>query len=118
MDLPELAADARFADFEARGQHRDELLAILSGRFAERSTAEWLDRLRGIVPIAPVRSLEQALDVDELRSRSMLAEYDHDSFGVGSLDRPAADDEPVRADLHGRSVARWRHGGDPRRAWL
>lgn len=82
MDLPELAADERFIDFDARSEHRDELLAILSGRFAERSTAEWLDRLRGIVPIAPVRSLEQALDVDELRSRSMLAQYDHHSFGV------------------------------------
>jgi formyl-CoA transferase len=34
------------------------------------------------VPIAPVRSLEQALDVDELRDRSMLAEYDHPAFGT------------------------------------
>lgn len=82
MDLPELSADPRFSDFEARGRHRGELLAILSSRFAERSTAAWLERLRGRVPIAPVRSLEQVLDVDELRGRSMLAEYDHPSFGL------------------------------------
>jgi crotonobetainyl-CoA:carnitine CoA-transferase CaiB-like acyl-CoA transferase len=82
MDLPDLAGDARFADFEARGRHRAELLAILSARFAERTTVDWLGRLRGIVPIAPVRSLQQALDVDELRDRSMLAEYDHPSFGT------------------------------------
>jgi crotonobetainyl-CoA:carnitine CoA-transferase CaiB-like acyl-CoA transferase len=82
MDLPELASDERFVDFEARGRNRDALLATLSARFAERSTADWLERLRGIVPVAPVRSLEQALDVEELRRRSMLAEYDHPGFGV------------------------------------
>jgi crotonobetainyl-CoA:carnitine CoA-transferase CaiB-like acyl-CoA transferase len=82
MDLAELSLDPRFADFEGRGRHRAELLAILSARFAERTTADWLERLRGRVPIAPVRSLEQALDVDELRGRSMLAEYEHPAFGT------------------------------------
>jgi crotonobetainyl-CoA:carnitine CoA-transferase CaiB-like acyl-CoA transferase len=82
MDLPELSSDPRFADFESRGHHRDELLEILSSRFAELPTAKWLERLRGVVPIAPVRSLEEALDVDELRERSMLAEYDHPAFGT------------------------------------
>jgi crotonobetainyl-CoA:carnitine CoA-transferase CaiB-like acyl-CoA transferase len=82
MDLPGLAADPRFVDFESRGRHRAELLAILSARFTERGTTDWLDRLRGRVPIAPVRSLQEALDVDELRSRSMLAEYDHPAFGL------------------------------------
>jgi crotonobetainyl-CoA:carnitine CoA-transferase CaiB-like acyl-CoA transferase len=82
MELPELTSDPRFADFEGRGRHRGELLEILSARFGERPTAEWLERLRGVVPIAPVRSLEEALDVDELRDRSMLAEYDHPAFGT------------------------------------
>ncbi|MEJ7696741.1 MAG: CoA transferase [Candidatus Limnocylindrales bacterium] len=81
MDLPHLAADARFADFRSRGQHRPELLARLSERFAQDSTGTWLDRLRGHVPIAPVRSLEEALDIVELRGRGMLAEYDHPTFG-------------------------------------
>jgi crotonobetainyl-CoA:carnitine CoA-transferase CaiB-like acyl-CoA transferase len=81
MDLADLATDPRFVDFEARGRHRAELVAILSARFAERTTADWLTRLRGRVPIAPVRSLEDALDVDELRDRSMLAEYEHPTFG-------------------------------------
>jgi crotonobetainyl-CoA:carnitine CoA-transferase CaiB-like acyl-CoA transferase len=89
IDLPELATDERFVDFESRGRHRTELLGLLSARFAERPTATWLARLRGIVPIAPVRSLEQALDVDELRGRSMLAEYDHAAFGsVRSIGLP------------------------------
>jgi crotonobetainyl-CoA:carnitine CoA-transferase CaiB-like acyl-CoA transferase len=81
MGLPELAADARFADLEARGHNRDELLAQLSARFAERSTADWPAILRGRIPIAPVRSMEEALDLDELRERGMVAEYDHPQFG-------------------------------------
>lgn len=82
IGLPGLEADPRFADFEARGRHRAELLKILADRFAERTTAEWLELLRGRVPVAPVRSLEEALDVDELRGRSMLAEYQHPIFGT------------------------------------
>lgn len=82
MDLPALLEDERFRDFDARGAHRPELLAILSRRFGERSTADWLATLQGKVPIAPVRSLEEALDPDELRGRGMLAEYEHDAFGT------------------------------------
>jgi len=82
MDLEHLLEDERFTDFEARRAHRDELLGILSGRFGERTTADWLERLRGRVPVAPVRSLEQALDVDELKARGMLAEYEHPTFGT------------------------------------
>jgi crotonobetainyl-CoA:carnitine CoA-transferase CaiB-like acyl-CoA transferase len=81
MGLAGLADDPRFADFEARGRNRDVLLARLSGRFAERTTVEWLVALRGRIPIAPVRSMEEALDTDELRERGMLAAYDHPSFG-------------------------------------
>lgn len=81
IDLPELAADECFADMPARSQHREALLPVLQARFAERSTAEWMERLRGIVPVSPVRSMEEALDVDELQRRSMLAEYDHPRLG-------------------------------------
>ena len=65
MGLPELAADERFTSFAARGTYRDEVLGRLSERFAELTTIEWLALLRGVVPIAPVRSLAQALDVGE-----------------------------------------------------
>lgn len=82
MGLPELAEDERFASFAARGRHRDEVLGRLSARFAERTTAEWLATLQGVVPIAPVRSLEQALDPEELIGREMLAEYEHPAFGT------------------------------------
>jgi crotonobetainyl-CoA:carnitine CoA-transferase CaiB-like acyl-CoA transferase len=91
MGLPELATDPRFSDFEGRRHHREVLLARLTGRFAERTTADWLEVLRGVVPIAPVRTMEAALDTDELAARRMLAEYDHPAFGrVRSIGLPLA----------------------------
>jgi crotonobetainyl-CoA:carnitine CoA-transferase CaiB-like acyl-CoA transferase len=82
IDLPGLATDPRFGSFAARDAHRDELVAVLGTRFASASTAEWLTRLRGVVPIAPVRSLEDALDVQELSGREMLVEYEHPGLGT------------------------------------
>ena len=82
MDLPALASDARFASFQTRRDHRDDLLATLSARFAERTTEEWLRTLRGVVPVAPVRSMEEALDPQELIDRSMLSEYEHPAMGT------------------------------------
>jgi len=82
MDLPEIATDPRFGSFEARRQNRDELVDRLSARFGELNTEEWLARLRGRVPIAAVRTLEEALEPDELAARGMLAGYDHPALGA------------------------------------
>jgi len=82
MDLASLADDPRFRSFAARDQHRAELLSTLGERFAAATTEAWLARLRGVVPIAAVRSLEQALDVAELSGRGMLVEYEHPVLGT------------------------------------
>jgi crotonobetainyl-CoA:carnitine CoA-transferase CaiB-like acyl-CoA transferase len=89
LERPDLAADPRFADMAARAAHHDELLPILGARLAELTTEEWMRRLRGIVPAAPVQSMEAALDPDELQDRGMLVEYDHPSLGeVRSIGPP------------------------------
>jgi len=96
MDLPGVADDPRYATFEARGGHRDQLLGLLETRFLERSTAAWLELLRGVVPVAPVRSMEEALDTDELEARGMLAAYEHPALGtVRSVGLPIAVGEYV-----------------------
>lgn len=82
IDLPDLATDPRFSDFDRRSEHRKALLTILAARFTERTTAEWIELLREKVPVAPVRSMDEALDVDELSERGMLAEYEHQLFGT------------------------------------
>jgi crotonobetainyl-CoA:carnitine CoA-transferase CaiB-like acyl-CoA transferase len=78
----EIASDPRFARFDGRAVHRGLLLSKLEDHFAKRTTSEWLARLRGKVPCAPVRSMEQALDPAELEERGMAVRYDHPELGV------------------------------------
>jgi crotonobetainyl-CoA:carnitine CoA-transferase CaiB-like acyl-CoA transferase len=58
----DLGADPRFADARARGAHRDALTPLLDEEFRRESTATWLERLQGLLPVAPVHDLPQALD--------------------------------------------------------
>ncbi len=81
MGEPPLAADPRFASFEARRLNREALVSLLSERFRRQPTAQWLQLLRGRVPVAPVRSMEAALDRTELAERSMLVSYRHPVLG-------------------------------------
>ncbi len=84
IGMQALAEDPRFATFAARHENRIELVERLTGRFRERTTAEWLDRLRGQVPCAPVRELSDALEVEGLEQRGMLASYEHPRLGTVS----------------------------------
>lgn len=89
IDLPHLARDPRFATFAARREHRNALIEALGRRFRQRTTGEWLEVLKGRVPCAPVRSLADALDREELEERGMLASYPHPTFGqVGAIGTP------------------------------
>jgi crotonobetainyl-CoA:carnitine CoA-transferase CaiB-like acyl-CoA transferase len=81
MELPDVAADPCFAGFAARREHREEFSAPPGARFLEHTTTDWLARLQGRVPCAPVRSLAEALNREELAERDMLAAYDHPVFG-------------------------------------
>lgn len=82
LELPELARDPRFATFADRAAHKHALVPLLRARFAERTTAEWLARLRGRVPCAPVNTLAQALDDAQIAARDMIVEVKHPRFGV------------------------------------
>jgi crotonobetainyl-CoA:carnitine CoA-transferase CaiB-like acyl-CoA transferase len=81
LGLPEVARDPRFATFADRLAHKDALLPLLRTRFAERTTEEWLRRLRGRVPCAPVNTLAQALADEQVRARGMIIEVEHPRFG-------------------------------------
>lgn len=50
--------------------------------FARRSTAAWLERLRGHVPIAPVYDVHEALADEQALAREMVVEVPHPAFGV------------------------------------
>ena len=82
MGLDDVGRDARFATFADRLVHKDALLPILAARFAQHTTAEWLTRLRGRVPCAPVNTVAQALEDEQVRAREMIVEVKHPDFGV------------------------------------
>ena len=82
LGAPELAEDARFRSFADRFANRDALLPLLQARFATRPTGEWLDRLRGRVPCAPVNDVRQALADPQVLARDMIVEVEHPDFGA------------------------------------
>src|SRR5437899_302260 len=81
MDLTALRDDARFRTFADRLAHRDALRPILRAEFLRHTTAEWLERLRGQVPIAPVYAVEEALADEQVLAREMVIAVDHPRFG-------------------------------------
>lgn len=100
LDLPEVGRDPRFADFPGRLAHKDALVPILAERFRTRPTDEWLGRLRGRVPCAPVNTVGEALADEQVKAREMIIEVDHPVFGPirevaspiktdGAITRPA-----------------------------
>jgi crotonobetainyl-CoA:carnitine CoA-transferase CaiB-like acyl-CoA transferase len=82
LEAPELDADLCFSSFARRYEHRDALISDLKERFLERTTKEWLARMSGRVPCAPVNNVEEALQERQILERDMLAEVEHPNFGT------------------------------------
>lgn len=82
LELPRLRDDPRFRTFADRLANRVELSALLEAEFRRRTTAEWLERLRGHVPVAPVYSVAEALADEHTLAREMVVEVGHPVFGV------------------------------------
>ena len=101
LGAPELAEDARFRTFADRFANKDALLPLLQARFATRTTSEWLDRLRGRVPCAPVNDVRQALADPQVLARDMIVEVEHPDFGTLKEVR-----SPVRTEGEIRHPAR------------
>ncbi len=82
LGLGHLLSDPRFTTFANRLQHRGELVPMLADVFRTRTTAEWLELLRGHVPCAPVNTIAQALDDEQVHARDMVIAYEHPRFGT------------------------------------
>jgi crotonobetainyl-CoA:carnitine CoA-transferase CaiB-like acyl-CoA transferase len=89
LDLSERLGGPRYATFSDRLDLRQEVVDVIGARLRERSTTEWIAKLTGIVPIAPVRSVEEALSIAELKRHDLLVEYPHPTLGeVRSIGLP------------------------------
>ena len=74
---PDLASDDRFATPASRRDNREALTAELEGVFTAQPTAHWVDLLKGKMPVAPVNSLEEAMDNPFLEETGMIDHVDH-----------------------------------------
>jgi len=82
IEMPELAADARFTDNALRMQNLPALVEILGERFQQRNTAEWLGRLEAVgVPASPVLSIGEMLADPQVIARDMVVEVEHSRIG-------------------------------------
>ena len=83
LERDELLADERFAGFDARDEHRDELAATLAETIATKTVAEWIRLLTAAnVPCAPVNSVAEALDDEQVKARGGVVEAEHPRLGT------------------------------------
>jgi formyl-CoA transferase/CoA:oxalate CoA-transferase len=80
---PQWEQDPRFATNRDRVANRAALMGLVEEAFAERATAEWLDRLhaRG-VPAAPILTVDRVLADPQVLHRRLVVEMDHPKHGA------------------------------------
>tara|TARA_B100000745_G_C19929205_1_gene312795 strand:- start:22 stop:465 length:444 start_codon:yes stop_codon:yes gene_type:complete len=82
MGSPELSEDPRFKTFADRMQNREILGPLLKNLSLKKTTTEWLDKLRGKVPCAPVNTVEQALSDPQIEYDEMVISTEHPTLGT------------------------------------
>ncbi|MGN6687905.1 MAG: CaiB/BaiF CoA transferase family protein [Actinomycetales bacterium] len=72
-----------------RVRHREEVIALLEGAFADWDTANLLPRLADLgVPAGKVRTLDEVYAWDQTRSQGLLVEVEHPVLGTVTLPGP------------------------------
>ncbi len=84
---PDLAADPRFADREARKANRYALRDALETALATRSATRWSEALnaRG-VPAGPVLDIPRVLETEQVKRRGLVRQFD----AVPGVDQPVS----------------------------
>ncbi|MFN7644736.1 MAG: CaiB/BaiF CoA transferase family protein [Burkholderiales bacterium] len=113
---PGLAGDARFAERQARLDHRRELTAEIEAALAVGSTEQWWHALAAAgVPAGPVWTVPQALAHPQLADRELTTRFE-DVPGVGREvrivrtgfeiygERPAVGTPPPRLGEHTEAI--------------
>ncbi len=72
---PEWGADPRYCSFAARLERLDELTRMLDAEFSRRTTADWLGKLSGKLPVAPVHDVGQALENPFVAERDGVVDF-------------------------------------------
>ncbi len=99
---PELAKDARFATTTARSVNATARIHKMAEYIAQRSTAEWLERLDAAdVPCAPILRRGEIIGNEQVVARGLIAEFDQPMVGRVRQPKPAARFERNEAAIGG-----------------
>ncbi len=99
---PEWIVDVRYSTPDARLKNRTELTKELDSILMSATTAEWLSRLGGKIPMAPVCDVGQALDNPFVAEQQLVLNFHHSDHGtIRGLASPVrldnGDTQPRRA---------------------
>jgi crotonobetainyl-CoA:carnitine CoA-transferase CaiB-like acyl-CoA transferase len=81
LGKPEWSTDPDYATFAARLKNRERITAELDAVLMTATTEEWMSRLRGKVPIAPVYDVRQALDNPFVAEQQLVLDFEHAEHG-------------------------------------
>jgi crotonobetainyl-CoA:carnitine CoA-transferase CaiB-like acyl-CoA transferase len=81
LGKPEWSTDPDYATFAARLKNRERITAELDAVLMTATTEEWMSRLRGKVPIAPVYDVRQALDNPFVAEQQLVLDFEHPEHG-------------------------------------
>ncbi len=96
LEIEDLSQQERYKDFDSQMTHRPELQKIFRERYAQNSSAHWIERLEGVdILCSPVKTLEEALQDEQTLINNLILEAGHTDAGpvrvVGSpIDMSAA----------------------------
>ena len=83
IDRPDLVLDPRFDSNSKRIRQRDVIEALIKDVIGSKPVKYWCDRLSAAdVPHAPVLSVSEALDLEQIRHRRDVVKVDHASLGT------------------------------------
>ncbi len=99
-ERPEWAEDERFQTASGRIVHAAARLEIVGKEMAQRTSADWLERLdRAGVPSAPVLSTAEAIEQEQAIANELVLQLEHPTGGPMRQARPAARFEKTPASL-------------------
>ena len=88
-----------FGAFETRLEHRDDVVKAVQAHFAQRPTAEWLERLAGKVPCAAVQNMPEALEAACAEGLGAVIDVEHPEWGtLREVNTPARFSGKARLD--------------------
>ena len=98
---PEWITNLAFATFADRFTNRSQLNDLIDGALSARTTVEWMDKLGGKVPVAPVYDVAGALDAPYAEEQGRILAFQHPEHGsirgVASPVRVAGTELPTAA---------------------